>query len=163
MGTQESLSEGEASRHSIPTMRILTLVFCLLAISLCLPNSSEGASQRQLSRDVYAAIEHVFPKRAWKPAKCIVQKEVGCPRGKRSCWRSLYSLKVGSVGEIGPWQANPGWFRTGWNGEAPLYPWAWKLKAHALHATLFARELWISAGRRFSRHWYLSSKACRLP
>ena len=102
-------------------------------------------------RDAFAAIRVVFPLEARAGARCIVRAEVG--RGWQSRWRHVYRHAVGRAGEVGPFQAHPGWWRDGWLGNRPLWPRAWKIRHNALYAARFARWLWEGSGRRWSVHW----------
>ena len=141
--------------------RLLLALCGALAIWLCASDVAGAARVKaDARRDVWAAIRQVFPMDARADARCIVTKEVG--RGHASRWRKVYRGAVGRAGEVGPWQAHPGWWRTGWNGRPPLWPRVWKIRHDALYATKFALWLWKRSGERWRLHWPLTARACGL-
>ena len=139
----------------------LVLLCAALAIWLCasdVASAARGASDPR--RDVWAAIRQVFPLEARAGARCIVTKEVG--RGHQSRWRRVFGKAIGRAGEVGPFQAHPGWVVTGWNGNLPLWPWPWRMRFDALTNTRFAKWLWKLSGERWRLHWPLTARACGL-
>ena len=150
-----------ARRRRRPGVVVWVIVIVIvLGAAFCVTQSATGATKKRndLHRDVYAAIRQVFPLHARAAARCITRVETG--RGYQSRWRSVYRHAVGTRGEVGPWQFHPGWIRTGWNGQAPRYPYPWRMRNDALTSTEAALDLWRGSGRRFGQHWYLSARAC---
>ena len=81
---------------------------------LTLSDATAAPRKNDPHRDAWVAIRQVFPLHARAEARCIVTKEIG--RGHQSRWRRVYGQAIGRAGEIGPFQAHPGWWHTGWNG-----------------------------------------------
>ena len=125
--------------------------------------SDAGAAARVKNNphtDAWAAIRQVFPPEYRAGARCIVSKEVG--RGHQSRWRHVYRWAIGAAGEVGPWQAHPGWWRTGWNGGAALFPKPWLMRHDALYSTRFAWWLFKRSGYRWGLHWHNTARICGL-
>ena len=147
------------SRRRSDMLAWLLMIAVAFGIALYVTQAADGAPQRNdPRRDVYAAIRQVFPPDARAAARCVTRVETGA--GHQSRWRSVYRHATGRLGEVGPWQFHPGWITTGWNGNAPRYPWPWRMRHDALTSTRAALDLWQGSGRRFGRHWYLAARAC---
>ena len=148
---------------------VVAITISILVVLIFLYPTDANANNQPRSNpktDAYAAIAVVFPKRFQSAARCIVRKEIG--QHHKSRYRSVYSIAIGTVGEVGPWQFHPGWWKGWWyrtpSGRwvqnLPKFPHPWKLRHDALYATRAAFELFKSAGFRFRQHWYHSSKKC---
>lgn len=111
--------------------------------------------------NVSAAIRVAFPRKARRGARCIVRREVG--RGRASFRADVYGSLVGAEGEVGPFQAHPGWWRDGWAGRPPAFPgWGVALRRDALVAAWWARWLWESSGRSWAVSWPHTAALCGL-